>query len=242
MAEATRSVSDLRVKLFADGASIDTIKQLSKNPIVKGFTTNPTLMKQAGVTDYLNFARSAIEVIDGAPISLEVFSDEFIEMRRQALKLNALASNVYVKIPITNTKGESAHPLVEELSREGVKVNVTAIFTLEQIDRILPSLENGPSGFVSIFAGRIADAGIDPIPTMKETVHRLSSLPNVELIWASPREVLNVVQADECGCHVITVTHDLLKKTSSLGKDLLKFSLETVAMFANDAENAGFTL
>lgn len=236
------SLANLKVKLFADGASLETIRQLAKNPLIKGFTTNPTLMKQAGVASYLDFARSAIEVIDGAPISLEVFSDEFEEMKRQAMKLSALATNVYVKIPITNTRGESAHRLVEELSREGVKVNVTAIFTLEQVERILPGLSIGPSGFVSIFAGRIADAGVDPISTMTKTVMRLREYPALELIWASPREVLNIVQADQCGCHVITITNDLLKKSASIGKDLLQFSLETVAMFANDAENAGFQL
>jgi len=242
MTTILNNIAELRVKLFADGADLNTIVALSENPTIKGFTTNPTLMKLAGVTDYLKFAREAISKIGGRPLSLEVFSDDFFEMKRQALKLSALAPNVYVKIPITNTNGESAQHLITELSKEGVKVNVTAIFTIEQIQHVLPGITAGPSGYLSVFAGRIADAGIDPVPTMSKAVKLIENTPQIELIWASPREALNIIQADECGCHIITLTHDLIKKSTSLGKDLLEFSIDTVKMFANDARNAGFEL
>ena len=236
------ALNELKVKIFADGADLEGIRALTKNPVVKGFTTNPTLMKQAGISDYLGFSREVLEVIAGAPISLEVFSDEFNEMRSQALKLSALGSNVYVKIPVTNTRSESCADLVRELASEGVKLNVTAMFTLPQVETITKALSGGPASYVSVFAGRIADAGVDPVPTMVETLKVISAEPQIELIWASPRELLNVVQAHEIGCHVITVTHDLLKKLPSLGKDLDVFSLETVQMFANDAAQAGYTL
>jgi transaldolase len=238
----TAARQDLQVQIFADGASLPVIRDLAGNPLIKGFTTNPTLMKQAGVRDYMEFCAQALELIGTAPISLEVFSDDFKEMKRQALRLASLAPSVYVKIPITNTHRESSSDLVRQLSQEGVKVNVTAIFTLEQVDRILPSLADGPGGYISIFAGRIADAGVDPVPTMSASVAKLKSFPHLQLIWASPREVLNVVQANDCGCHIITVTSDLLKKLSGLGKNLDDFSLETVAMFANDAKQAGYQL
>lgn len=234
--------SELKIKIFADGADISGIERLRHEPLIKGFTTNPTLMKQAGVTDYLGFSREVIEVIDGLPISLEVFSDDFSEMKVQALKLSRLGSNVYVKIPVTNTKQQSSSHLVKELSAEGVQLNVTAIFTSKQVDEVLSSLADGPKSYISIFAGRIADAGVDPIPIMQETLHCIKPQPQIELIWASPREVLNIVQADKIGCHIITVTHDLIKKLSSLGKDLELFSLETVQMFASDAIKAGFKL
>lgn len=233
---------DLKVKVFADGADLDGIRALTTNPIVTGYTTNPTLMKQAGVSDYLNFSREVLGVIGQAPISLEVFSDEFDEMRVQALKLAALGENVYVKIPVTNTKSESSTSLVRELASEGVKLNVTAIFTTEQVETVVQALAGGPSSYVSVFAGRIADAGVDPIPTMVQTLKIMAPHEQMELIWASPRELLNVVQAHEIGCHIITVTHDLLKKLPSLGKDLDQFSLETVQMFANDAIQAGYKL
>jgi transaldolase len=236
------SINDLNVKIFADGADLDGIRALTKNPAVKGFTTNPTLMKQAGISDYMGFSREVLEVIAGAPISLEVFSDDFPEMRRQALKLASLGQNVYVKIPVTNTRSESSAPLVRELTSEGVKLNVTAIFTKKQVETVTEALAGGPASYVSVFAGRIADAGVDPVPTMIDTLKTISTQSQIELIWASPRELLNVVQAHEIGCHIITVTHDLLKKLPSLGKDLDQFSLETVQMFANDAALAGYVL
>ena len=236
------SINDLRIKIFADGANIDGIRALRKNPIVKGFTTNPTLMRQSGITNYLGFSRQVIEVIDGLPISLEVFSDDFLEMKSQALKLAELGPNVYVKIPITNTKRQSSSSLVKELAGDGVQLNVTAIFTMGQVKETVAALAGGPSSYISIFAGRIADAGVDPIPTMQSALNFIKSQPQIELIWASPREILNVIQADEIGCQVITVTHDLIKKLFLIGKDLEQFSLETVQMFANDARNAGFKL
>lgn len=236
------TVNELKVKVFADGADLDGIRALTQNPVVKGYTTNPTLMKQAGISDYLGFSKQVLEVIDGAPISLEVFSDEFDEMRSQALKLASLGANVYVKIPVTNTRSESSAALVKELAAEGVKLNVTAIFTTRQVETVTAALSGGPAAYVSVFAGRIADAGVDPIPTMVDTLKIIAGQPQIELIWASPRELLNVVQAHEIGCHIITVTHDLLKKLPSLGKDLEQFSLETVKMFANDAAQAGYIL
>ena len=236
------TAKDLQVQIFADGADIEGIRNLRSNPLIKGFTTNPTLMKQAGIKDYLNFSKEVIEVIDGLPISLEVFSDDFAEMKTQALKLSALGSNVNVKIPITNTKSESSSKLVSELAKEGVSLNVTALFTLKQVDDTVAALQGSRKSYISVFAGRIADAGVDPMPIMEGALQLMRSQKQLELIWASPREVLNIVQADQIGCHVITVTHDLLKKLPGLGKDLTQFSLETVAMFANDAKNAGYAL
>ena len=232
----------LDVQIFADGADIDGIKALRKNRLIKGFTTNPTLMKQAGISDYLAFSREVLEIIDGLPISLEVFSDDLDEMKRQAIKLGALGENVYVKIPITNTQRISTAPVIHELCKEGVQQNITAIFTVEQLDYVLPALSKGPKSYVSIFAGRIADTGIDPRPIMGEALEKIRPEPQIELIWASPREVLNIVEANEIGCHVITVTHDLLKKLTNIGKGLEQFSLETVKMFANDAKAAGFKI
>jgi transaldolase len=235
-------MNDLRIKIFADGADLEGIRDLTQNPLVRGFTTNPTLMKQAGITDYLGFSRQVLDLIGDAPISLEVFSDEFDEMKKQAIRLSSLGENVYVKIPVTNTRSESSTQIVKELAADGVKLNVTAVFTKEQVDAVTEALTGGPAAYVSVFAGRIADAGVDPIPTMIDTLRIIASQPQIELIWASPRELLNIVQADEIGCHIITVTHDLLKKLPSLGKDLTQFSLETVQMFANDAVHAGFVL
>lgn len=231
----------MKVKVFADGADLAGISRLAADPLIKGFTTNPTLMRQAGVSDYLSFAREVVGVVGDRPLSLEVFSDEFSEMRRQAKILASLGENVNVKIPVTNTRAESSMNLVRELVAEGVRVNVTAVFTIEQVELAIAALAGGPSSYVSVFAGRIADAGIDPLPTMTQTVRLLSTTPH-ELIWASPREVLNVVQADQIGCHIITVTHDLIKKFGSLGKDLVEFSLDTVKMFANDASAAGYSI
>ncbi len=236
------TADDLQVQIFADGADIEGIRNLRSNPLIKGFTTNPTLMKQVGIKDYLKFSQEVIEVIGGLPISLEVFSDDFAEMKTQALKLSALGENVNVKIPITNTKSESSSKLVSELAKDGVSLNVTALFTLKQVDDTVAALQGSRKSFISVFAGRIADAGVDPMPIMEGALQLMRSEKQLELIWASPREVLNIVQADQIGCHVITVTHDLLKKLPGLGKDLTQFSLETVAMFANDAASAGYRI
>jgi len=236
------TANDLQVQIFADGADIEGIRTLRSNPLIKGFTTNPTLMKQAGIKDYLKFSQEVIQVIDGLPISLEVFSDDFAEMKTQALKLSALGENVNVKIPITNTLSEPSSNLVSELANDGVSLNVTALFTLKQVDDTVAALQGSRKSYISVFAGRIADAGVDPMPIMEGALQLMRSEKQLELIWASPREVLNIVQADQIGCHVITVTHDLLKKLPSLGKDLTQFSLETVAMFANDAASAGYRI
>ena len=238
----TTTATALNVKVFADGADLAGIAQLAADPFIKGFTTNPTLMRQAGIADYERFAHDVLALIGDRPISFEVFSDDFDEMEKQARRIAQWGPNVFVKIPVGNTLGESSEPLVRRLAGAGVRQNVTAIFTLAQTERILRCLADGPEANVSIFAGRIADAGIDPLPIMARAVAMLAELPHVELIWASPREVLNVVQADEVGCHIITVTHDLLKKLPSLGKDLDVFSLETVQMFRRDAVGAGYTL
>ena len=234
--------SNLKVKIFADGADIEGIRALRADPLIKGFTTNPTLMKQAKIEDYLGFSRQVIKEIDGLPISLEVFSDDFEEMKRQALVLAALGPNVYVKIPITNTRGDSSAEVTKSLAAQGVQLNVTALFTIDQVRTTVEALKDGPPAYISIFAGRIADAGVDPIPVMKSALECMASEKQIELIWASPRELLNIVQADNIGCHIITVTHDLLKKLPSLGKDLNEFSLDTVKMFANDAAAAGYVL
>jgi transaldolase len=232
----------MNVKIFADGAEKDGIIELAADPRIAGFTTNPTLMRKAGVTDYEFFARDLLESIADRPISFEVFSDEFDEMERQAQKIASWGDNVYVKIPVTNTKGESSGELVRTLSAHGVKLNVTALMTVPQVQRVSADLTDSRSAFVSVFAGRIADAGVDPLPTMRTALDILRERPQLELIWASPREILNVVQADEIGCHIITVTHDLLKKLTFLGKDLDEFSLETVKMFHQDAAAAGYVL
>ena len=232
----------LRVKIFADGADLAGMLEMAADPLIAGLTTNPTLMRQAGVTDYRAFARAVLDGIQDKPISFEVFSDDFDEMERQALEIASWGANVNVKIPITNTRGESAAPLVARLSARGVKVNVTAMMTLAQVASVAPALSAGAGGYVSVFAGRIADAGVDPVPVMREVVEYLREHPGVELIWASPREVLNIRQADAVGCHIITVTNALIKKMALFGKDLDEFSLETVQMFYNDALAAGYTL
>ena len=232
----------LKVKIFADGADLAGILELYKNPIIKGFTTNPTLMKQAGVSDYEEFARAILRAVPDRPISFEVFADEFEEMESQALEIASWGGMVVVKIPVTNTRGESAAALVRRLARAGVRLNVTAMMTLEQVREIADCLRDGPPSYVSVFAGRVADTGRDPVPHMAEAVRILRDYPQVELIWASPRELLNIFQADEVGCHVITVTHDVLKKLQLVGKDLDEYSLETVKMFFNDAQKAGFRL
>jgi transaldolase len=238
----TKSVTELTVKLFADGADAAGMRELYRNPLIRGFTTNPTLMRKAGVTDYRAFARDILHAIPDRPISFEVFSDEFTEMERQALEISQWGPNVYVKIPITNTRGESAYGLVRRLADHGVKVNVTAMLPLDQVVHILPVLENAASAYVSIFAGRIADTGRDPVPIMAAAVELMRPYPNVELIWASPRELLNVFQADAIGCHIITATHDILHKLHLIGKDLHAHSLDTVKMFYEDAQKGGYTL
>jgi transaldolase len=232
----------ISTRVFADGADLDGILRLAADPKISGFTTNPTLMWKAGLTEYADFAQRLLERITTHPISFEVFADDEAEIRRQARKIAAWGKNVYVKIPVTTTAGESLAPLVRELSEDGVQVNVTALFTTAQVELITAAVANGAPSYVSVFAGRIADAGVDPVPIMARSVEILAAAPRSELIWASPREVLNVVQADDVGCHIITMTHDLIKKLESLGKNLEQFSLETVQMFRRDAIAAGFTL
>jgi transaldolase len=236
------SVADLNIRIFADGANKSDILDLYRHPKICGFTTNPTLMRAAGVTEYEPFARDLLEQIPDRPISFEVFADDPGEMRRQALLIASWAENVYVKIPITTTDGQSVLDVVSDLSAEGVKVNVTAMMTTEQVRRAAAALTGGPPSFVSVFAGRIADTGRDPVPTMRACVEELRPYPNVELIWASPRELLNLFQADGIGCHIITVTKELIKNLDLVGKDLLAYSLETVRMFHEDGVKAGYTL
>jgi len=241
LAEAP-TVDDLKVKIFADGADLEGIKKLAADPLIKGFTTNPTLMRKAGVTDYEGFARAALDVVGDRPISFEVFTDDFDEMAREARILAGLGESVYVKIPVTDTKGNSSADLVRTLSGEGIKLNVTGLFTQGQVEEISAALAEGVPACISLFAGRIADAGIEPVPAVEAAVAAIADRPEQELIWASPREVLNVVQADRAGCHIITVTHDLLGKLKLLGKDLQEFSLDTVRMFHRDAVDAGYRL
>ncbi|HEY5286830.1 MAG TPA: transaldolase [Solirubrobacteraceae bacterium] len=235
-------LDQISTRIFADGADLDGIVALAADPRIAGFTTNPTLMWKAGLTDYAEFAKRLLERVDSHPVSFEVFADEAQEMRRQAKLISSWGENVYVKIPVTTTCGESMAPLVRELSESGVKVNVTALFTSAQVELMTGAVREGAPSYLSVFAGRIADAGIDPVPIMARAVSIMVDAPRSELIWASPRELLNIVQAHEVGCHVITVTHELLKKLDSLGKDLEQFSLETVQMFHHDAVAAGFTL
>ena len=237
-----KTLDQLKVKIFADGADLEGILELYQNPYIAGFTTNPTLMRKSGISDYEHFSRKVLEYITDRPISFEVFSDEFDEMERQARKIASWGENVYVKIPVTNTRHESAAELVKCLACEGVQLNVTALMTLEQVHTISKALQDHAPSYISVFAGRIADTGRDPMPLMKEAVQIMSPYRTQELIWASPRELLNIFHADEIGCHVITVTHDLLKKLSFVGKDLDEFSLDTVKMFHSDAEKAGFRL
>ncbi len=237
-----KSLAELQVKIFADGADQVSMLELYRNPLIKGFTTNPTLMRKAGVPDFQAFALRILKTITDRPISFEVFSDEFDEMERQARKISQWGQNVYVKIPITNTRGESSVPLAHRLAQSGIQLNVTALMTLEQVCGAREALAGGPSAFVSLFAGRVADTGRDPVPLMAQAVDLLKSHRNLELIWSSPRELLNIYQADAIGCHVITVTSDLLKKLDYVGKDLTEFSLDTVKMFRNDALEAGYAL
>jgi transaldolase len=237
-----RRLADLRVKIFADGADLSEMLALYRLPFIRGFTTNPTLMHKAGVRDYRTFARAVLAAIPDRPISFEVFSDDFVEMERQAREIAAWGRCVYVKIPVTNTRGESACDLIHRLSHAGVKINVTAVLTIEQVEAAASALRGGAPANVSMFAGRIADTGRDPVPFIADALQTLAVEPRAELIWASPREVLNIVQADSIGCHIITLTPDFLKKVDLMGKDLREFSLDTVKMFYNDAHKAGFTL
>lgn len=232
----------LKTKLFADGADKSGMLEMHQNIIIKGFTTNPTLMRKAGITDYKAFAKDILSHINDRPISFEVFSDDFNEMLQQALEIASWGQNVYVKIPVTNTKGQPSYDLIHQLANAGVKQNVTAIMTLDQVRHVSAALADGLSAYVSVFAGRIADTGRDPVPMMTAAVELLRPYPQLELIWASPREVLNIFQADQIGCHIITVTNDLLKKLTIVGKDLHEYSLETVKMFYDDAIKAGFNL
>jgi len=236
------SLDRLRIKLFADGADLAGIRAMAEKPYIRGFTTNPTLMRRAGVTDYRAFAGAVLAAVPDRPISFEVFADEFDEMERQAIEIASWGANVNVKIPVTDTKGESSAPLVARLSRRGVQVNVTAMFALEQVREIVEALAPGAPAILSIFAGRIADTGRDPVPLMREAVAIARARPLAEVLWASPRELLNVIHADACGCHIITATNDLLDKLGGLGKDLHRFSRETVAMFHRDALIAGYSI
>jgi transaldolase len=236
------TLNHLRVKIFADGATKVGILEMYQKPYIKGFTTNPTLMRKAGITDYRGFARDILAAIPDRPFSFEVFSDEFDEMEQQALEITTWGSQVYVKIPVTNTRGETACPLVRRLSQAGVKLNVTALMTLAQVEQVAEALAGGAPAYVSVFAGRVADTGVDPVPLMAAAVKALLAFPNIELIWASPRELLNIFHADSVGCHIITVTNDILKKLELVGKDLDEFSLDTVKMFRRDALAAGFHL
>ncbi len=235
-------LDQISTRIFADGANLDRILALAADLRIAGFTTNPTLMRNVGLTDYARFARELLERVTAHPISFEVFADEVDEMRRQARAISSWGENVYVKIPVTSTTGESMAPLVRQLSEDGVKVNVTALFTTAQVELITAAVADGAPSYISVFAGRIADAGVDPVPIIARSVEIMEDAPRAELIWASPREILNLIQADHVGCHIITITHELLKKLDGLGKSLEQYSLETVRMFHDDALAAGFTL
>lgn len=236
------SAESLRIKIFADGAKLASITELAGNPLIRGFTTNPTLMRAAGIDEYESFARELIEVIPDRSISFEVFSDDFDDMAAQAQEIASWGDNVYVKVPVTNTRGASASDLIRRLATEEVKLNVTALMTVRQVETVAAALADGPSSYVSVFAGRIADTGRDPLPIMAAALDVLRGQEQLELVWASPREILNVVQADAIGCHIITVTHDLLTKLPLLGRDLDAFSLDTVRMFHDDAKAAAYRI
>lgn len=236
------TLDNLHVKIYADGADKTGMLEMYRQPYIKGFTTNPTLMRQAGITDYAAFAREILQAIPDRPVSFEVFSDEFSEMERQAHVIAQWGASVYVKIPVTNTRRESAVSLIRRLAGAGIQLNVTALMTLAQVREVSAALAGGASSYVSIFAGRIADTGRDPMPLMAAAVELLRPYPNLELIWASPRELLNLFHADAVGCHIITMTNDLLKKLNLIGKDLDDFSLDTVKMFYDDAAKARYTL
>jgi transaldolase len=236
------SVEQLKTKIFADGADFDGIMKMYRNPLIKGFTTNPTLMRKAGIDNYEEFARRVLAAVPDRPVSFEVFADEFDEMARQARTIAAWGGNVNVKIPVTTTDGSFCGSLIRLLSGEGVTLNVTALLTLEQVRAVTECLDPATPAIVSVFAGRIADTGIDPVPLMREAVQILAQRPKAELIWASPRELLNIFQADQVGCHIITATNDILGKLGLVGKNLAGYSLETVAMFHADARAAGYSI
>lgn len=238
----TPSLETLRIQIFADGADKANILDMARKPHISGFTTNPTLMCKAGITDYRAFALDVLSSIRHQPISFEVFSDDFVDMERQAHEIASWGPNVFVKIPVTNTRGESTCGLIKRLAQAGIKQNITAIMTLEQVQEVSTALGDGPHSYVSVFAGRIADTGRDPVPMMKTAVDILRAYPQQELIWASPRELLNLFQADAIGCHVITATSDILKKLDLVGKDLHEYSIDTVKMFHEDATKAGYLL
>ena len=237
-----KTVADLRIKIFADGADKAGMLEMAAKPFIKGLTTNPTLMRKAGIADYKAFALDILQDITDKPISFEVFSDDFLEMERQALQIASWGANVYVKIPVTNTKGEGAYNLIERLSNQGIKLNVTALMTNEQVRDVAASLNPTVPSYISVFAGRVADTGRDPVPQMQAAVDLLKVMPLTELIWASPRELLNIFQADAVGCHIITVTNDVLKKLELVGKSLDEYSLDTVKMFRSDACAAGYAI
>ena len=233
---------NFNIKLFADGADLQTMFEMAEKDFISGLTTNPTLMRKAGVSNYRNFALQALSKIKEKPISFEVFSDDFDEMAAQAREISKWGNNVYVKIPITNSKGEPSNEIIRELSNDGIKLNVTAVLTLEQVKNTLSTINPDSFCYISIFAGRIADTGVDPVPIIEEAISLGSNMPNLEIIWASPRELLNVFQAQEVGCHIITATSDILKKLDLVGKDLARYSLETVQMFRDDALLSGYTI
>ena len=232
----------LKVKLFADGADLAGIKEMAANANIAGFTTNPTLMRKAGITDYKAFALEVLKIVPDRPVSFEVFADDFATMEKQALEIASWGKHVNVKIPVTNTKGEFCGPLVKRLSDQGVQLNITAVMTMDQVEKITEQMSLNTPAIISIFAGRIADTGRNPVPIMAQAVNVMKSKPKAELIWASPRELLNIFQADEVGCHIITATNDILKKLQLVGKDLNAYSLETVEMFYKDAQAAGFSI
>ena len=237
------SLQQLKVKLFADGADKAGILSLNSNPAIQGMTTNPTLMRKAGIKDYEAFAKDILQSVTTKPISFEVFSDDFPEMKRQALKIAAWGKNVYVKIPITNSRGDTCLPLIKELGQQGVQLNITAILTLDQVRGVAEALNPSVASVVSVFAGRIADTGVDPEPLMRASLALLHNQPKAELLWASVREVLNIFQSDACGCHIVTIPHDILAKALKMtGMDLTALSLDTVKMFATDAQAAGFSV
>lgn len=235
-------LNSLKVKLFADGANVDGMVEMAEKDYIKGLTTNPSIMRKAGITDYRLFAKEVLKKITDKPVSFEVFSDDLTEMKRQALEIASWGENVYVKIPITNSIGLPTVSVIEDLTAQGCRINVTAVFTLAQVASVFPALKSDIPSYVSIFAGRIADTGRDPVPIIKKAKEMLSDLNSCEIIWASPRELLNVFQAEECGCHIITATNELLGKLSLIGKDLDDYSLDTVKMFANDAMKSGYIL
>jgi transaldolase len=237
-----KSVSDLQVQIFADGADKAGMLDLARQPYIKGFTTNPTLMRKAGITDYERFAQDILQSIADRPISFEVFADDEVEMERQARKIARWGANVYVKIPVTNTRREPMHDLMRRLSQDGIQINATALLALDQVRQVAQALRGGAPSCISVFAGRVADTGRDPIPLMKSALEIMAPEPRCQLVWASPRELLNIFQADDIGCHIITVTSDVLKKLSLVGKDLHEYSLETVKMFHDDAAHSKFTL